>query len=200
VIEVLIAEAGKLFSGAQARWVGCAPETQTRVYFANHTSHFDFVVLWAVLPRQIRERTRPVAGRDYWERGTLRRFLAGSVFRAVLIEREHVTRDCNPVEPLAAALRAGDSLILFPEGTRRPGPKIAEFKSGLYHLLRAVPGAEGVPVYIENLNRVLPKGEVLPVPFLCSVTFGAPMRLVDGEGKLSFLRRAREAMCVLGET
>ena len=148
------------------------PDTRRRVYFANHTSHLDFVVLWAVLPRVVRRCTRPVAARDYWERGPLRRWLARRVFRAVLIEREHITQSCNPLEPLAEALRAGESLILFPEGTRHCGPDIGEFKSGLYHLLRVATDAEAVPVYIENLNRVLPKGETLLVPFLCSVTFG----------------------------
>ncbi len=194
MIGQLIAEAAKLFSGARARWVGCAPDTRSRVYFANHTSHFDFVVLWATLPRPVRERTRPVAGSDYWNRGWLRRYLAGHAFRAVLIDREHVTRDTNPVEALEAALRNGDSLILFPEGTRCPGLEIQEFKSGLFHLLHTMPDVEAVPAYIDNLNRVLPKGELLPVPFLCSVTFGAPLRLAAGEGKVPFLARARAAV------
>ncbi len=200
MIGRLITGGARLFTGASPRWLGDRPVLEPRVYFANHTSHFDFVVLWSCLPHPLRERTRPVAGRDYWERGPVRRHLAARVFRAVLIDREHVTRECNPVEPLVAALDAGNSLILFPEGTRCPGPAVRDFKSGLFHLLRARPATPAVPVFIENLNRVLPKGEVLPVPLLCSVTFGAPLQLVDGEGKTPFLARARAALEALGKS
>jgi 1-acyl-sn-glycerol-3-phosphate acyltransferase len=193
----LIATAARLFSGAQPRWLAAVPDLTPRVYYANHTSNFDFAVLWACLPPDVRQHTRPVAGRDYWERTAFRRWLAGTVFRAALIERKNVTRANNPVEPLARMLAEGDSLIIFPEGTRNPGPEVGEFKSGLYHILRTRPQTEAVPVYIDNLNRVLPKGEILPVPFLCAVTFGAPILLDPVEGKTSFLNRARDALVAL---
>ncbi len=54
-----------------------------------------------------------------------------------------------------------------------------------------------MPVFIENLNRVLPKGEVLPIPILCSVRFGAPLSLQEGEEKSAFLERARLGMLQL---
>jgi 1-acyl-sn-glycerol-3-phosphate acyltransferase len=193
----LIAAAARIFSGAHPRWLDAPPDLQPRIYFANHTSNFDFAVVWACLPPEVRRRTRPVAGRDYWERTAFRRWLAGSVFRAALIERKNVNRSNNPVEPLARMLAEGDSLIIFPEGTRNPGPDVGEFKSGLYHILRTQPQTQAVPVYIDNMNRVLPKGEILPVPFLCSVTFGASLRLEPGEGKTSFLTRARNALVAL---
>jgi 1-acyl-sn-glycerol-3-phosphate acyltransferase len=98
---------------------------------------------------------------------------------------------------MCKALRAGDSLIIFPEGGRSPGGEIGDFKPGLHHLAREVPEAELVPVFIENLSRVLPKGEVLPVPVLCSVHFGAPVRLEAGETKQDFLQRARAAVLAL---
>ena len=194
----VLTSAVRLFTGARGRWTGCTPEPAgARVYFANHTSNLDFVVLWSALPRAQRVKTRPAAAHDYWTAGPLRRFLAANVFNAVLIERKHVTRANNPIDQLAAALAAGDSIIIFPEGGRMAGPELGPFKSGLYHLALKHPGAELVPVYIENLNRVLPKGEVLAIPVICSVSFGTPVRLADGETKDDFLERARQAITIL---
>lgn len=199
MIAGLIAFGLRVFTGAKARgaasaWAGGGP----RLFFANHTSNLDFVALWAVLPPELRRRTRPVAARDYWLGGPVRRWLAGRVFRAVLIERKQVTRANNPIEQMTPVLTAGECLILFPEGGRFEGAELAPFKSGLFHLAQRCPQTALVPVYIENLNRVLPKGEVLAVPMLCAVTFGEPLSLQEGEGKDAFLERAREAVCALG--
>jgi 1-acyl-sn-glycerol-3-phosphate acyltransferase len=92
---------------------------------------------------------------------------------------------------------AGDthSLIVFPEGGRSTTGELSEFKSGLYYLGKKRPDFELVPVHIDNLNRVLPRGEFLPVPLLSCITFGPPIWLEDGESKFGFLKRARE--CVL---
>jgi 1-acyl-sn-glycerol-3-phosphate acyltransferase len=184
----------KLLCGARAHWRGCAPELRTRIYFANHTSHLDVVVLWAALPPPLRQKTRPVAARDYWMRGAVRRFLAERIFNSLLVERKKVTVKDNPLEPMLAALDAGHSLIIFPEGTRSADLEPQPFKSGLFHLARQRPAVELVPVFLENLNRVLPKGEVLPVPMLGSVTIGAPIALEANEAKAEFLERARLAV------
>lgn len=197
MIAGCLATFARLLTGARARWVGCAPIERQRVFFANHTSNLDLVLLWSALPAPIRRATRPVAAQDYWRGGAIREFFAHRVFRAVLIERHRVTKRCNPLAPMVASLAAGESLIIFPEGTRRPSGEVGEFKPGLYHLAKASPQVEFVPVYIENLNRVLPKGEVLPVPILCSVTFGSPLRWQDGERKEDFLARARGALLEL---
>ena len=187
----------RALTGVRARWQGCAPIAEQRVYFANHTSNLDIVLLWAALPGELRRKTRPVGARDYWQVGGVRGWLAGSVFRAVLIERHNVTRENNPLVPMLDALRGGESLIIFPEGTRNPDGEVNPFKPGIFHVAKAQPEIALVPVFIENLNRVLPKGEVLPVPMLCSVTFGEPLRLAEGEAKPQFLTRAREAVLAL---
>ncbi len=185
----------KLITGVNAVWVGCEPRAdRLRVYFANHGSHLDFATLWAALPREARERTRPVAARDYWGKTRLTRATAVTLFNSLLIAREGITRKDNPIEQMAAAMREGHSLILFPEGTRSMDGEMSEFKAGLYHLAARVPEAELVPVYLQNLNRILPKGHLLPIPLLSSVVFGAPLRLEAGERKLDFLHRAREAV------
>ena len=183
----------KIITGSSVRWIGCEPGTRQRVYFANHTSHLDALVLWAALQPEARALARPVAARDYWTADPLRRYLATRVFHAVLIDRHRVSAHArNPIEPLLDALENGrrHSLILFPEGTRGTGPEAGPFKGGLYHLARHRPDVELVPVLIDNMNRILPKGELLPVPMLGGLSFGKPVRMEDGEGKAEFLDRA----------
>ncbi|HTV79725.1 MAG TPA: lysophospholipid acyltransferase family protein [Steroidobacteraceae bacterium] len=186
----------RLLVGAYARWVGCQPQDIQRLYFANHTSHIDTLALWSALPLALRGRTRPVAARDYWGSG-LRRYLATRVLRAVLIDRTRGEPTTDPLEPLIAALRQGDSLILFPEGTRGreavPGP----FRSGLYRLAQQFPTVELIPVYLENLNRAMPKGAFIPIPITCTVRFGAPLAVGAAESREDFLARARAAVIAL---
>jgi 1-acyl-sn-glycerol-3-phosphate acyltransferase len=195
----------RALTGVHARWIGVDPvdaegRVPQRVYFANHASNLDAPVIWSSLPRPMRKKTRPIAARDYWSRGPLRRFFALRVLNAVLIERMKVTKSNHPLVPMEQALDAGDSLIIFPEGTRltddsaEPGV----FKPGLYHLARKYPEVQFVPVYLENLSRILPKGELILVPLLAAARFGAPVRLVAGEGRQVFLDRARAAMIELG--
>lgn len=202
----VIAWAARMLSGVQVRWQGCAPEAKQRIYFANHTSHLDFVVLWSALPRELRAQTRPVAAKDYWEHG-FKNFLAEKVFRAVLVQRGAASRAASEeharaagfavIEQLAEAMGKEDSLIFFPEGTRGTGETVGPFKSGLYHLAVRRPDVELIPAYLENLNRILPKGEIVPVPLVSVLTFGEPIRVNEGEHKHEFLERAREAVVSL---
>jgi 1-acyl-sn-glycerol-3-phosphate acyltransferase len=187
----------RLLVGAHGRWLGCEPRPVQRIYFANHSSHLDTLALWAALPPLLRRRTRPVAARDYWGKGGLRGFIAEHGFRAVYIERDRERREGDPLEPLCAALAAGDSLIIFPEGTRSPDPLPQPFKAGLYHLAQRHPQVELVAVYLDTLHRAMPKGSLLPVPLTCMVRFGRALRLVEGEDKEGFLQRARAAVVEL---
>ena len=186
----------KLLVGAYARWIGCAPAATQRIYFANHSSHVDTLALWAALPIRLRYATHPVAARDYWGSG-LKKYIATKALRAVLIDRAREDRTSNPLEPLLAVLRQGESLIIFPEGTRGREPLPAPFKSGLFHLAEQFPNVELIPVYLENLHRSMPKGAVLPIPLTCTVRFGAPVQLAANETKGAFLDRARNAVIEL---
>jgi 1-acyl-sn-glycerol-3-phosphate acyltransferase len=183
----------RLFSGVRLIPVELCP-TGSAIYFANHSSHLDFLTIWAALPEAVRRRTRPVAGRDYWEKTAIRRRIARDFFSAVLIERQRVTVASNPLEPMLAALDAGSSLIVFPEGTRSPDGKVHPFKPGLHHVARARPDVALVPVFLQDLSRILPKGDILPVPLIASLSIGAPMRLESGEPKQDFLVRAQRAV------
>lgn len=186
----------RLLTGAQARWHGCPPKAEQRIYFANHQSHADLVLIWAALPSELRSITRPIAAKDYWTASPLKRWITTDVFNAVYVERER-KGDQDPLQPLIDALNSGDSLILFPEGTRGFEDEPQAFKSGLYNLAKRFPHVVLVPAWIHNVQRVIPKGEVIPVPVLCSVTFGEPMQLGEDEPRADFLVRARSAVVAL---
>jgi len=206
MIAATLAAVCRFISGATVQW-HCDPNTDVqRIYFGNHSSHLDFIVIWSALPRRLRRFARPVAGRDYWEHGALRRYLAGQVFHAVLIERGHTGTDEAPATARVSIQRMADemgdrnSLIVFPEGTRSLNGEVGAFKSGLYHLARLRPDTELIPVHLENLNRILPKGEMLPVPMLSRVVFGPCLRIDASEDKHEFLAKARTALIQLKAT
>ena len=189
----------RLLTGAQARWQGCPPKAEQRIYFANHQSHADLVLMWAALPEELRSITRPIAAKDYWTKTAFKRWITSAVFHAIYVDRVK-TGDQDPLEPLIEALTNGDSIILFPEGTRGNQEEPQNFKSGLYNLAVKFPQVVLVPAWINNVQRVMPKGEVVPVPILCSVTFGAPVVLQGGEDRSAFLTRARQAVLDLRES
>ncbi len=190
---LLLAFIARLITGAQGQWKGCPPKAEQRIYFANHQSHLDWVLIWAALPRELRARTRPIAARDYWTSSPFKQWLTSAVFNAVYVSRTR-SDEQDPLEPLVEALQAGDSLVIFPEGTRSNKDEPQPFKSGLFHLAEQFPAVQLIPCWIDNVQRVMPKGEVIPVPILCTVTFGAPMTLEPGEDKRDFLQRARDAV------
>ena len=188
----------RFVTAPRALWQGIEPSYAQRIYFANHSSNGDFVLIWTVLPAALRNRTRPVAALDYWLKSPLRSFIGREVFNAVLIDRRPEARTEDPVTQMAQALDEGSSLILFPEGGRNAGDSpLLPFKSGLYHLARQRPNVDLVPVWISNLNHVMPKGKVIPVPLICTLTFGAPLRLDANETKEAFLARTSAALLAL---
>jgi 1-acyl-sn-glycerol-3-phosphate acyltransferase len=197
IIRRVLAGTARILSGASVRWIDCQPEACQRIYFANHTSHLDALVLWSSLPPDLRRMTRPVAAKDYWDKGIVRPYLARHVFDALLIDRRNIKVHQSPVDLMIQAIGQTHSLIVFPEGSRSVDSDIEEFKSGLYYLAKKRPDLELVPVHIDNLNRVLPRGEFLPVPMLSCISFGPPMWLEQGELKTDFLHRAREAVRAL---
>jgi 1-acyl-sn-glycerol-3-phosphate acyltransferase len=198
ITETLLTLIARFISGASVRWVESQPDTCQRVYFGNHTSHLDGILVWSALPTDVRRLTRPVAAKDYWTRGPIRRHLA-RVFNAMLIDRTEIKVHQSPVDVIIREIGRTHSIIMFPEGGRSAGEAVGEFKSGLYYLAKKRPELELIPVYINNMNRILPRGEFLPVPLLSSVTFGPPMWLEAGEPKNDFLARAREAVLRLKE-
>lgn len=188
----------KGLTGVRCLWQGCHPEAKQRIYYANHTSHADFVLIWAALPPELRVKTRPVAAADYWSKTKLHRFMIHKMFHGVLVDRVR-REDVNPLEPMLQALGEGDSLIMFPEGTRNNEDELLPFKSGIYNLAVAYPDVEIVPVWLDNLKRVMPKGHLIPLPVLCTLTVGTPIQVNENETRHEFLDRARETLILLGK-
>ncbi len=186
----------RILVGAYPRWIGTTPSASQRIYFANHTSHLDTLVVWSAMPDDIRSRIRPIAAKDYWNKTPLRRHIVIKGLNGVLIDRLR-EQDADPLEPLREALSNGDSLIIFPEGTRKAQALPSPFKRGIAKLAAEFPDVELVPVYCENLHRIMPKGTFFPVPLACNVRFGAPIKRGTDEPEDSFLQRARDAVIEL---
>ncbi len=191
----ILALFSQFLTAVRADWQGCEPVPVQRIYFANHTSNADMPIIWTVLPPALRRQTRPVAAADYWLKNKLRAFAGPEVFRAVLIDRrrDHQTED--PIAKIITALDEGSSIIIFPEGGRNMGSEpLLPFKAGLYNIARARPQIDLIPTWIDNISQVMPKGEVIPVPLGCTVTFGAPLHVSAGESKDAFLARMAGAL------
>ncbi len=188
----------RFVAGTSVRWVDCEPLPCQRIYYANHSSHLDIMILWSALPGEVRRMTRPVAAGDYWLTNKARRYLVNEVFHGINVQRPThggSFRDAvKAVDDTVKGMGETYSLIIFPEGTRGDGDEMAPFKGGLYSLAKKMPEVELVPVFMENLSRILPKGELLPVPLVSSISFGKPFNLEPGENKKDFLRRARQAV------
>lgn len=193
IARALLIFAVRVLVGARSDWAGAKPSPNRRIYFANHASHFDTLAVIAALPHHLRPTTHPVAARDYWGTSALKRFFAVDCLNSVLIDRDG-KGEGDPLAPVEEKLAAGRSILIFPEGTRGAGDAIAPFKGGLYKLAQKFPGAELVPVHLDNLSRVMPKGSILIVPMTCTARFGSPLSLQPGEERDRFLNRARDAV------
>lgn len=193
-----LAFVARFITAVRADWRGIEPIDKQRVYFANHVSNADMPMIWTVLPGHMRWKTRPVAAADYWLKNKLRAFVGPEVFNCVLVDRRPEARTEDPMANILAALDEGSSLIIFPEGNRNMGDDpLLPFRAGLFNMGKARPDVDLVPTWIANLNRIMPKGEVIPLPLMCSVIFGAPIHVQEGEDKDAFLKRAAEALLAL---
>ncbi|MXQ06781.1 1-acyl-sn-glycerol-3-phosphate acyltransferase [Alphaproteobacteria bacterium GH1-50] len=193
-----LALTARLITAVRAEWRGIEPVAKQRIYFANHVSNADMPMIWTVLPSSMRRNTRPVAAADYWLKNRLRAFVGPEVFNCVLIDRRPETRTNDPLKKIIEALDEGSSLIIFPEGNRNTTDEpLLPFRAGLYNIGRQRPDIDLVPTWLANLNKIMPKGEVIPLPLICTVTFGSPIHVEEGEDKEAFLKRAAEALVAL---
>lgn len=198
LISFILRKAICFITGTRSFWTDKQPTSIQKIYYTNHTSHIDFILLWSSLPREIREVTRPVAGGDYWHKTRLRRFIISDVFQGIMISSNNPDSLFN----VKVALNAGHSVIFFPEGTRNldSNHALLPFKSGLFHLSQAFPEIDILPVWIENVNRVMPKGTFIPLPILSNIYFGTPLsREIKTVNKDKFLQEARTMLINLSK-
>ncbi len=144
------------------------------IVVANHNSHFDSVSIMAALPRNKLRMTRAVAAQDYFGKG-ISGFFMNLFFNAILIKRKHEEGEPSAIEALDKCIKNGDSLILFPEGTRGEPGVITDFKKGIAILLQRNPQVPFIPVYLDGFGRVLPKDKWMIIPLVCKVRFGEPV-------------------------
>lgn len=186
-----------LFIGLRVRGREHLPRAGQFILVANHSSHLDTASLLSLFKITKLRRVRPVAAADYFERNAIVSLLTKTIFNILPIARKGITAENNPLRRMQAALEAGQSLIIFPEGTRGSGSDMGPFRSGVAHLIEKTPGVPVVPVYLVNMGRSLPKGEFIPVPFFCEVRLGAP-RTITGS-RQEIIRSLEEAVRELKE-
>lgn len=192
MISSLIASFIRLLTGVPLLHPDSLPKGGT-IYYANHASHLDTLVIWASFPPEARKTLHPVAARDYWEKTALHRSIS-HFLKCILIERKNLCKTTNPLPEVTQTLEEGHSILIFPEGTRNLSPELKPFKSGIYHLAKKCPGVSLLPIYLNNLSRILPKGEAIPLPLIATVHIGEPLHLNPGEEKASFLSRTKSTL------
>lgn len=168
------------------------------VFYANHKSLADFLLLWAVLPAQVRRNTRIVAAEDFWQKNPLRRWISQNVFQAVMVKRPGeggVCKETGQLRTVLRPLREGKNLILFPEGQRNKTDQVLlPFQQGLYAISKVMPQVKLRPVWLANVDRLLPHQSRVPLPYACGVTFGGPLDILDGEPQNDFESRASQEL------
>jgi len=150
------------------------PQTDPFILVANHSSHLDAVSLLSLFPLRRLRRLRPVAAADYFGRTAAIAAVTRTLFNILPIARRGITADTDPRPRMLEALERGESLILFPEGTRGSGQGLGRFKSGVAWLAQHAPEVPIVPARLVNLGRSLPKGELIPVPMFAEIRLGPP--------------------------
>jgi 1-acyl-sn-glycerol-3-phosphate acyltransferase len=141
---------------------------------SNHNSHLDVPLLFSVLPVRRLAGVRPVAARDYFQKRPLLFRVVNALFRPVWIDREGPSE--RAVDSMLAALEAGESLIIFPEGTRGEPGRIGRFRSGVGRLAGQHPDLPVLPVFLHGPERALPKDSAVPLPIWNRVLVGPPQR------------------------
>ena len=142
------------------------------IIVANHNSHLDTMALMNLFPFRDLKKIRPVGAMDYFHSTRFRKWFASEIVRFVPLNRESTGGRRDPLANCSEAINGGDSLILFPEGTRGEPEKLEKFKAGVAHLVKRFPDVAVVPVFMYGMGKVLPKGEFLPVPYFCDVFVG----------------------------
>lgn len=171
------------------------PTLGPAIVVANHNSHLDTMVLMSLFPLRLLPELHPVAAMDYFLGSRLFSWFTLKIVGILPIKRKVERGDDNPLEPCNQALRAGQVLIVFPEGRRGEPEQLQSFKGGIARLAESNPAVPVVPVFLHGLGKALPKGEAVLVPFFCDVFIGEPMRWTGDRRR--YMRELDERMKLL---
>lgn len=164
---------------------------------ANHNSHLDTLILLSLFPNSQLKRVRPVAAADYFMKNKLTAWCSKNFIGIIPLKRKITATHSHPLAEVYQALEQGESIIIFPEGSRGEPEELAPFKKGIAHLAKDFPQIPIVPVCIRGAGKVLPKGEALLVPFGLDVNIASPLYYTD-ESCQAFVARLEEhvkALC-----
>ncbi len=148
--------------------------TEPVLLIANHTSHLDAPSVLALLSRSRRDRTAVAAAADYFFRGAPRSVAASIALGAFPFHREGAV--AASLAHCGDLVDDGYSLLVFPEGTRSPSGQLQPFKSGIGLLAREL-RVPVVPIAVDGLHAILPKGRTWPRPGPVRITIGEPLRV-----------------------
>lgn len=166
------------------------------IFAANHHSHLDAGLLITSLPEPHRHQVFAGAAADYFFDSRMKATASALVLNAIPIERAKVSR--RSADQAAELILDGWSMVIFPEGGRSPDGWGQPFRGGAAYLAIRC-GVPVVPVHLAGTGRILPKGKNRPRPSRTVVTFGAPMRAVDGERSQAFADRLERSVATLAD-
>jgi len=167
-----------LFFGLNVRGRENLPSRGPCILAANHNSHLDILVIYAALPVRLIVSSHVVAAQDYFAPRRLLFAAVDFLFKPVWVDRESAGSNC--MDRMHSYLDAGDSIIIFPEGTRGEAGKMGRFHCGVGKLAAEHPRIPLLPVFLRGTERALPRKASLPLPIWQHVSIGPAQRLVDG--------------------
>ena len=179
-----------LWLGLNVRHRERLPARGPAVVAANHNSHLDTLTLFTLFPLGLIARVHPVAAADYFTSNPWIAWFSRNVVGIIPVVRGSAKKGIDPLQECHDALRRGEILIIFPEGTRGEPEQMAAIKSGIWHLGRQCPQATVVPVFMHGLGRSMPKGSIIPLPLFVDVYVGHPLQWCNE--KAYFMTRLAE--------
>jgi len=160
---------------------------------ANHNSHLDTMVLMSIFPLSKINQVKPVAAADYFMKNKYFAWFSQNVIGIIPLKRRPTKAEGHPLLGVTKALKKGDIVIVFPEGSRGVPEEMGTFKTGIAHLAKEFPSIPVVPIYIHGAGKALPKGEALFVPFIIDVNIGEALYFEDEDNK-SFTVRLEKSI------
>lgn len=165
------------------------------IVIANHNSHLDLLTLLTLFPLSKVHLVQPAAAADYFLKNRLMAWFATRVVGIIPVVRGGNPREEDPLAGCAQALRNGNILVLFPEGTRGEPETLSAFKSGLWYLCRQFPDVPITPVFMYGLGRAMGKGQRIPIPFFIDIFIDDPVYC--HEEKDAFIQALQERFLTL---